>query len=119
MRATLDYIDADHGVAGSVTIETELFFPAPKNRLEHLRTILGMSRSEEELRDFLDALKGGVVVAHRVNRIQHGQLLFKLESGAITKAAAAKEMQSIEKEERRLISNEEVIDEWRRQYLRK
>lgn len=119
MTATLNYIDADHGVAGAVTIETELFFPAPKNRLEHLRTILGMSRSEEELRNFLDTLKGYIVVAHRINRIQHGQLLFKLESGAITKAAAEKEMKSIERKERRLISNEEVIDEWRRQYLRK
>ena len=83
MTATLNYIDADHGVAGSVTIDEELFFPAPKNRLESLRTILGMSRSEEELRDFLDTLKGGIVVAQRINRIQHGQLLFKLESGHI------------------------------------
>lgn len=119
MTATLNYIDADHGVAGSVTIDEELFFPAPKNRLESLRTILGMSRSEEELRDFLDTLKGGIVVAQRINRIQHGQLLFKLESGHIGEKAAAKEMQRIEKEERLLISNEEVIDEWRRQYLRK
>ena len=112
MITTLNYIDADQGVAGSVTIETKLFFPARKRKLEELESVLRMSRSDEELRKFLHDLRDGVRVAHRVNRMKHGVIISHLENGHIGEKAAAKEMQRIEKEERMLISNEEVIEQW-------
>ena len=112
MMTTLDYIDVDHGVAGSVTIETKLFFPARKNKLEELESVLQISRSDEGRRKFLQDLLGGVRVANRINRMEHGVIISHLENGHIGEKAAAKEMQRIEKEERMLDSNEEVITRW-------
>ena len=112
MMTTLDYIDVNHGIAGSVTIETKLFFPARKKKLDELESVLRMSRSDEELRKFLQDLLGGVRVAHRINRMKQGVIISHLENGHIGEKAAAKEMQRIEKEERILISNEEVIEQW-------
>lgn len=116
MRTNLDYIDADHGVAGYATIDTDLFFPIQKGKLEELESVLRMSRSDEERREFLRDLLSGVRVAHRINRMEHGVLISHLEDGHIGEKAAAKEMLRIEKEERMLISNEEVIERWLEQH---
>lgn len=112
MMTTLDYIDVNHGVAGSIRIKTELFFPCSLEELKAIKKATGMCKNEDRKKSFVNALLRGVKEQREKWRQEQVRTCAMYQCREISQAKAVRDLKVIESHINRLERNEEVIEQW-------